>query len=75
VSYVLPLVAVPVASAIVFIIYDTLRFAGSHDPNAQWIVLPRGGADPARAADHRGGVREHPRHAHVAAAAARRCAP
>src|SRR6185369_17045303 len=40
VSYVLPLVAVPVASAIVFIVCDLLRFAKSPDPSFQWIVFP-----------------------------------
>src|SRR4029450_6700772 len=40
VSYVLPLVAVPVASAIIFILYDVVRFAGSGDPAGQWIVFP-----------------------------------
>src|SRR5206468_8699549 len=40
VSYVLPLVAVPIASVIVFILYDLLRFTGSADPTGQWIVFP-----------------------------------
>jgi ABC-type transport system involved in multi-copper enzyme maturation permease subunit len=40
VSYVLPLVAVPVASAIIFIFYDLLRVARSPDPSFQWIVFP-----------------------------------
>jgi ABC-type transport system involved in multi-copper enzyme maturation permease subunit len=40
VSYVLPLVAVPVASAIVFICYDMLRYAKSPDLSFQWIILP-----------------------------------
>jgi ABC-type transport system involved in multi-copper enzyme maturation permease subunit len=41
VSFVLPLVAVPVASAAIFIVFDSYhRFAGWNDPNFQWIVFP-----------------------------------
>ena len=39
-SYVLPLVAVPVASALLFIIYDAARFSTSGDTGGQWIVFP-----------------------------------
>jgi len=38
VSFVLPLVAVPVASALLFVVYDTIRFAGGSD--AAWIIFP-----------------------------------
>ncbi|HWE93623.1 MAG TPA: ABC transporter permease subunit [Tepidisphaeraceae bacterium] len=41
VSFVLPLVAVPVASALVFVICDCVRrFSNWSDPGFQWIVLP-----------------------------------
>src|SRR6185503_17200173 len=40
VSYVLPLVAVPVVSAMIFIFHDMLRFAAGSDRNSQWIVFP-----------------------------------
>jgi ABC-type Na+ efflux pump permease subunit len=40
VSYVLPLVAVPVLSAVIFIFYDMLRFTSHGDRNGQWIVFP-----------------------------------
>jgi ABC-type transport system involved in multi-copper enzyme maturation permease subunit len=40
VSYVLPLVAVPVASAIIFIFADSIRYLRSPDPSFQWIVFP-----------------------------------
>ena len=40
VSFVLPLIAVPVFSVIVFVIYDLLRRVGNDDPNFQWIVYP-----------------------------------
>lgn len=41
VSFVLPLVAVPVVSAALFVGYDLLRLAGNwNDPDFQWIVLP-----------------------------------
>ncbi|MDB5331439.1 MAG: putative rane protein [Phycisphaerales bacterium] len=41
VSFVLPLVAVPVASALIFVVYDCVRrFSNWSDPGFQWIVLP-----------------------------------
>jgi hypothetical protein len=40
VSYVLPLVAVPVASAMIFIIYDTFRFSTTDNDPTPWIVFP-----------------------------------
>ena len=41
VSFVLPLISVPVASALVFIVYDVVRrLSFWDDPNFQWIVLP-----------------------------------
>jgi ABC-type transport system involved in multi-copper enzyme maturation permease subunit len=41
VSYVLPLVAVPVASAMLFIIYDLWRYnAWGGGPNFRWLVFP-----------------------------------
>jgi ABC-type transport system involved in multi-copper enzyme maturation permease subunit len=40
VSFVLPLVAVPVVSVIIFVIYDLIRGIGSADPNFRWIVFP-----------------------------------
>jgi ABC-type transport system involved in multi-copper enzyme maturation permease subunit len=40
VSYVLPLVAVPVASALLFIIYDTADGLMSSDTTRAWIVFP-----------------------------------
>jgi ABC-type transport system involved in multi-copper enzyme maturation permease subunit len=41
VSFVLPLISVPVASVVVFILYDVVRRLGSwDDPNFHWIVLP-----------------------------------
>ena len=42
VSYVLPLVAVPVVSAMIFIFHDILRLMASphDDPSFQWIVFP-----------------------------------
>src|SRR6185437_6007208 len=40
VSYVLPLVAVPVLSVMIFIFYDILRFMQSHDQASQWVVFP-----------------------------------
>jgi hypothetical protein len=40
VSYVLPLVAVPVLSALIFIAHDMLRYLASPDPSFQWIVFP-----------------------------------
>ena len=41
VSFVLPLVAVPVLSILFFVIYDLIQLLGSSsDPNFQWIVFP-----------------------------------
>src|SRR5437870_8279634 len=40
VSFVLPLVAVPVISAAIFIVYDIVRMASDTDPNFKWIVFP-----------------------------------
>lgn len=40
VSYVLPLVAVPVLSAVIFIFHDTLRYWASPEVNFKWIVFP-----------------------------------
>jgi hypothetical protein len=40
VSFVLPLVAVPVASVLLFILYDIVRLAGSDDMQFRWIVFP-----------------------------------
>ena len=41
VSFVLPLVAVPVASVLLFVIYDLTRLVGSgNDPDFRWIVFP-----------------------------------
>jgi ABC-type transport system involved in multi-copper enzyme maturation permease subunit len=40
VHYVLPLVAVPVLSVVVFIFYDMLRYIGSGDAAFRWIVFP-----------------------------------
>ena len=41
VSFVLPLVAVPVVSALVFIVYDIVRRVGSWgDLNFEWVVFP-----------------------------------
>ena len=40
VSYVLPLVAVPVVSALIFIGHDAVRYLQSPDPSFQWIVFP-----------------------------------
>ena len=41
VSYILPLLAVPVASCALFVIYDVLRAVGGRSDEAfQWIVLP-----------------------------------
>ena len=39
-SYVLPLVAVPVLSAVIFIFHDIVRYMRSPDPSFQWIVFP-----------------------------------
>jgi ABC-type Na+ efflux pump permease subunit len=41
VSFVLPLVAVPVVSVLLFVVYDLLRrLSDWNDPNFQWIVFP-----------------------------------
>jgi ABC-type Na+ efflux pump permease subunit len=40
VHFVLPLIAVPVASTLVFILYDAMRFAGSSEPGDRWIAFP-----------------------------------
>jgi ABC-type Na+ efflux pump permease subunit len=40
VSFVLPLVAVPVLSAFIFIAHDLLRWKAANDSNFDWIVLP-----------------------------------
>lgn len=40
VSFVLPLVAVPVISVGMFIVYDMIRLARWNDPNFRWIVFP-----------------------------------
>jgi ABC-type Na+ efflux pump permease subunit len=40
VSFVLPLVAVPVASIAIFVISDCWRSMNSHDPSFKWIVFP-----------------------------------
>jgi ABC-type transport system involved in multi-copper enzyme maturation permease subunit len=41
VSFVLPLVAVPVVSVLMFVVYDIVRRVGAwNDPTFQWIVFP-----------------------------------
>lgn len=41
VSFVLPLVAVPVLSVLLFVLYDLIRLIGNRDdPNFKWIVFP-----------------------------------
>ncbi len=40
VSFVLPLVAVPVASAAIFVVYDSFRLMLGNDANFRWIVFP-----------------------------------
>lgn len=40
VGFVLPLIAVPVLSALVFIVYDIARQFGTNDPSFTWIVFP-----------------------------------
>lgn len=40
VSFVLPLVAVPVLSVFIFVVYDIIRLMGGSDPAFQWIVFP-----------------------------------
>ena len=39
-SFVIPLIAVPVASALLFIFYDTWRWMTGNDASFQWIVFP-----------------------------------
>jgi len=38
--FVLPLVAVPVASVVIFILYDLIRFAGGSNSTDRWIAFP-----------------------------------
>jgi ABC-type Na+ efflux pump permease subunit len=40
VSFVLPLVAVPVISVAIFVVYDMVRMLGVTDQNFKWIVFP-----------------------------------
>lgn len=40
VAFVMPLVAVPVASALLFVIYDCTRVLSGSDPAFKWIVFP-----------------------------------
>jgi ABC-type transport system involved in multi-copper enzyme maturation permease subunit len=40
VSFVLPLVAVPVVSVGIFVLYDLIRMLGTNDSTFQWIVFP-----------------------------------
>ena len=40
VAFVVPLLAVPVASVVMFIIYDCVRLISSNDPTFKWIVFP-----------------------------------
>jgi ABC-type transport system involved in multi-copper enzyme maturation permease subunit len=40
VSFVLPLVAVPVASVVIFVVYDIIRRLSTTDLNFRWIVFP-----------------------------------
>lgn len=40
VAFVLPLVAVPVASVFLFVLFDTVRTLGESDPNQKWVVFP-----------------------------------
>ena len=40
VSFVLPLVAVPVISVAIFVVYDMIRMLGVSDQNFRWIVFP-----------------------------------
>jgi ABC-type transport system involved in multi-copper enzyme maturation permease subunit len=40
VAFVLPLVAVPVASSLLFIVHDLVRWLAARDANFQWIVFP-----------------------------------
>jgi ABC-type transport system involved in multi-copper enzyme maturation permease subunit len=40
VAFVLPLLAVPVASSLLFIVHDVVRWLAARDDNFQWIVFP-----------------------------------
>jgi len=40
VSFVLPLLAVPVVSVLLFVIYDFFRLMSTRDPDFRWIVFP-----------------------------------
>jgi hypothetical protein len=40
VSFVIPLLAVPVITAAIFVFYDCVRLLGGADPGFKWIVLP-----------------------------------
>ncbi|MGD0769727.1 MAG: ABC transporter permease subunit [Tepidisphaeraceae bacterium] len=40
VAFVLPLLAVPVASSLLFIVHDLVRWLAARDSNFQWIVFP-----------------------------------
>ena len=40
VSFVIPLIAVPIASVLLFVIYDCWRLMTTNDANFQWIVFP-----------------------------------
>ncbi|MGA2442916.1 MAG: ABC transporter permease subunit [Tepidisphaeraceae bacterium] len=40
VAFVLPLLAVPVASSLLFIVHDLVRWLAARDNNFQWIVFP-----------------------------------
>src|SRR5205823_7706054 len=40
VSFVIPLIAVPIASVLMFVVYDCWRWMTTNDANFQWIVFP-----------------------------------
>jgi ABC-type transport system involved in multi-copper enzyme maturation permease subunit len=40
VSFVIPLLAVPIASVLMFVFYDFARVIGGNEPTFKWIVLP-----------------------------------
>lgn len=42
VGFMLPLVAVPVLSAAIFVVHDLLRMFSGSDPSLRWVVLPEG---------------------------------
>ena len=68
VSFVLPLVAVPVASVLMFVIYDVVAPGRLRQrPRLPVDRLPRGRRAAAGHAHHRLGLRRHPGHADVAA--------